>query len=57
MFAPDSCTTPPTGPAESDAYIPVRVPDPARADGSQLVYLPDGTGLVVDSRSLVRPQP
>jgi len=38
---------------DSDAYIRVRVPDGPRRDGSILVYLPDGTGLVVNSRQLV----
>jgi hypothetical protein len=42
--------------ADSDAYIRirVRVPDGPRPDGSILVYLPDGTGLVVNSNQLLR---
>jgi hypothetical protein len=41
-------------PADSDAYLPVRVPEGPRPDGYLLVYLPDGTGLVVNGRHLVR---
>lgn len=40
-------------PADSDAYLRVRVPSGPRPDGSILVYLPDGTGLVVDSTQLL----
>jgi len=39
---------------DSDAYIRVRVPAAPRPDGSILVYLPDGTGLVVNSNQLLR---
>jgi hypothetical protein len=39
---------------DSDAYIRVRVPVAPRPDGSILVYLPDGTGLVVNSNQLLR---
>ena len=35
-----------------DAYIHVRVPGAPRPDGSVLVYLPDGTGLVLNSSQL-----
>jgi len=38
----------------ADAYIPVRVVDASRRDGSFLVYLPDGTALVVTGRQLLR---
>ena len=38
----------------SGAYIRVRVPDGPRPDGSILVYLPNGTGLVVNSSQLLR---
>jgi hypothetical protein len=38
----------------SDAYIGVRVPNGPRPDGSILVYLADGTGLVVNSKQLLR---
>jgi hypothetical protein len=38
---------------EADAYIPVRVTEEPRHDGRVLVYLPDGTGLVVNRRCLV----
>jgi hypothetical protein len=38
---------------DSGAYIPVRVPDGPRPDGSILVYLPNGTGLVVNSNQLL----
>ncbi len=40
-------------PADSDSYLRVRVPDGPRPDGSILVYLPDGTGLVVNSNQLL----
>jgi hypothetical protein len=35
-----------------DACIRVRVPGEPRPDGSVLVYLPDGTGLVVHTSQL-----
>jgi hypothetical protein len=35
------------GPTDSEAYLRVRVTDQVRPDGSILVYLSDGTGLVV----------
>jgi len=38
----------------ADAYIPVRVVHASRRDGSFLVYLPDGTALVVNGRQLLR---
>ena len=38
-------------PTGSGAYIRVRVPDGPRPDGSILVYLPYGTGLVVTATS------
>jgi hypothetical protein len=37
----------------SHAYIPVRIPDGPRTDGSVLAYLPDGTALVVKHDQLV----
>jgi hypothetical protein len=37
-----------------NAYIPVRVTDAPRSDGSVLVYLPDGTALTVNNQHLVR---
>jgi hypothetical protein len=40
-------------PADSSAYIRVRVPDGPRPDGYILVYLPNGTGLVVNSSQLL----
>jgi len=40
-------------PAGSGAYIRVRAPDEPRPDGSILVYLPNGTGLVVNSSQLL----
>ena len=40
-------------PTGSGAYIRVRVPDGPRPDGSILVYLPNGTGLVVNSNQLL----
>jgi hypothetical protein len=36
-----------------DAYIGVRVPDGPHPDGSILVYLANGTGLVVNSNQLL----
>ena len=39
-------------PAGSGAYIRVRVTDGPRPDGSILVYLPNGTGLVVNSNKI-----
>ena len=41
-------------PTDSDAYLRVRVPDGPRPDGYVLVYLPNGTGLVVASSQLLR---
>ncbi len=40
-------------PTDSVAYIRVRVPDGPSPDGSILVYLPNGTGLVVKSNQLL----
>jgi hypothetical protein len=40
-------------PTGSGAYIRVRVSDGPRPDGSILVYLPNGTGLVVNSNQLL----
>jgi hypothetical protein len=40
-------------PTDSGAYIRLRVPDGPRPDGSILVYLPNGTGLVVNSNQLL----
>ncbi len=40
-------------PTDSGAYIRVRVPDGSRPHGSILVYLPSGTGLVVNSNQLL----
>jgi hypothetical protein len=37
----------------SDAYIRVRVPNEPGPDGPTLVYLPDGTALVVDANQLL----
>jgi hypothetical protein len=42
------------GPIDSEAYLRVRVTDEVRPDGSILVYLPDGTGLVVHGDLLQR---
>jgi hypothetical protein len=36
-----------------DAYIPVRAPNGPERDGSILVYLPNGTGLVVNNAQLL----
>ena len=40
-------------PTGSGAYIRVRVPDGPRPDGSILVYLPNGTGLVNSNQLLL----
>ena len=40
-------------PAGYGAYIRVHVPGGPRPDGSILVYLPNGTGLVVNSNQLL----
>jgi hypothetical protein len=40
-------------PTDSGAYIRVRVPGGPRPDGSILIYLPNGTGLVVNSNQLL----
>jgi hypothetical protein len=42
-------------PTDSGAYIRVRVPTGPGPDGSVLVYLPNGTGLVVNSNQLRHP--
>lgn len=44
-------------PTNSDAYIRVRVPNAPQPDGSTLVYLPNGTAFVVNSRHLLRISP
>ena len=40
-------------PTKGDAYIRVRVTDGPDRDGSVLVYLPDGTALVVNGHLLL----
>ena len=42
-------------PTAAGAYIRVRVPDGPHPDGSILVYLPNGTGLVVNNNQLLYP--
>ena len=44
-------------PTNADAYIPVRVTEAPQSGGSMLVYLPDGTALVISSRHLLRLAP
>ena len=39
--------------ADTDAYIRVRVPSGPRPDGSILVYLPNGTALIVNGNQLL----
>jgi hypothetical protein len=39
------------------AYLPVRITEEPRVDGSVLVYLADGTALVVDEDQLLRVDP
>jgi hypothetical protein len=54
MFTPYLDSESPSIPTSTDAYIPVRVTEAPRSDGSMLVYLPDGTAFVVNSRYLLR---
>jgi hypothetical protein len=44
----------PPGRSDYDGYLPVRVSEAPRPNGSILVYLPNGTALVVDNRYLLR---
>ena len=44
-------------PGENDAYVHVRVTQMEWPDGYVMVYLPDGTALVVPSRDLIRLAP
>jgi len=46
-----------SNPTCGDAYLRVRVTDKPRADGSLVVYLPDGTGLVVNGDLLLHVVP
>lgn len=41
-------------PARDEAFVRVRLPEPARDAGVLTVYLPDGTALVVPGRDLVK---
>jgi hypothetical protein len=41
-------------PERDEAYIRVRLTEPAHAAGTVTVYLPDGTALVVRGRDLVK---
>jgi hypothetical protein len=41
------------GLTDSDAFLRVRVPDGPRPDGSVVVYLSDGTALVVNGHQLL----
>jgi hypothetical protein len=43
--------------ATADAYLPVRLGEPPRPDQSVLVYLLDGTGLIVSAGCLLRLEP
>jgi hypothetical protein len=43
----------PRTPSDGDAYIRVRVSDGPHPDGSMVVYLSDGTALVVDGHQLL----
>ena len=52
-FSPFLEQPPDLTPSEAVAYIRVRVTDVPRPDGSVLVYLPDGTGLVVSAQQLL----
>jgi hypothetical protein len=44
-------------PERDDAYVRVRLTEPARPTGAVTVYLPDGTALVVPGRDLVKVAP
>jgi hypothetical protein len=44
-------------PQRNDAYVHVRLAEPARAGGEVTAYLPDGTALVVRERDLLRLAP
>ena len=52
-FTPYCGAQPHREPTGSGAYIRVRVPDEPRPDGSILVYLPNGTGLVNSNQLLL----
>jgi hypothetical protein len=39
---------------EADGYIPVRITEEPRRDGRVLVYLADGTGLLVHRRNVIQ---
>jgi hypothetical protein len=54
MFTPYVHSEPHLALAGYDAYVPVRVPEGARRDGYLLVYLPDGTGWLVNGSHLLR---
>ena len=54
-FTPYCGAQPHREPTGSGAYIRVRVPDGPHPDGSILVYLPNGTGLVVNNNQLLYP--
>jgi hypothetical protein len=44
-------------PDAGDAYVHVRLADRVSGTGSVMVYLPDGTALVVPARDLIRLAP
>jgi hypothetical protein len=44
-------------PARDDAYVHVRLAEPARPGGVVTAYLPDGTALLVRERDLLRLAP
>jgi hypothetical protein len=52
-FTPYPDHASPTVPVDFDAYILVRVTQAPRPDGSLLVYLPNGTAVVVNSSYLL----
>lgn len=56
-FVPRFLDGSPHVPARDDAYVHVRLYEPAPPAGVVTVYLPDGTALMVSGRDLVRLAP
>jgi hypothetical protein len=56
-FVPRFLDGSPHIPQRDDAYVHVRMPEPAQPAEAVTVYLPDGTALVVCRRDLLRLAP
>jgi hypothetical protein len=56
-FVPRFLDGSPHVPQRGDAYVHVRLAEPARTDGAFTVYLADGTALVVCERDLLQLAP